>query len=273
MGLNLRPVTAITSSTGSSLANYSINPAYLAANSPLTAGLTNLLSPNAVILTRAPIYAIVTPVSGVVSGVTNLANTTTLVGVIPGTSVSASTILTIPTGAGKQIVTNNGTTLSGPNAEDYAVISSNLAGNATNNVTPDIVSTGNGGGTIIIAAPASETNSGTIINKVTTDNTVKTPVVTPTVTTEVKVETSSNNSVSLTDLGFVSKGAPEVGNVVFKVTQSNGEPLPSWVTVDPVTHVMTVEDVPEAKNSNLTLNIQQLVNGKVKKEAIITLQK
>jgi hypothetical protein len=265
-------VTAITSSSGLSIANYSMNTTYLAANSPLAAGTTSALSPNAVLLTAATITAFVTPDSGIVAGVNNfIPNTTTLIGVIPGTSVTGTTVLTIASNRpGFQTITNNGTTLSGPNAGDYEVISSNLASNGTNNVTPNSVSTGNGGGTIILAAPASTINSGTVAN-VANDVPVQVPVVIPVVVNSVSVNTSSP-SLSLNSISFVSYGSPEVGNVVFKVTQANGDPLPDWVKVDPVTHTLTVEDVPEAKETKLSINVQKLVNGKLKKEALLTLQ-
>jgi hypothetical protein len=210
-------------------------------------------------------------VSGVVAGVSNnLPNTTNLVGVILGTSVTGSTILTIPSGAGLQTITNNGTTLSGPNASDYEVISSNLASNGNNNVTPNIVTSGNGGGKIYLTPEPSTINSGTVAN-VANDVPVQIPVVIPVVVNSVSVNTSSP-SLSLNSISFTSFGSPEVGNVVFKVTQANGAPLPDWVKVDPVTHALTFENVPEAKDTKLIINVQKLVNGTLKKEALLTVQ-
>jgi hypothetical protein len=222
-------------------------------------------------ITPAPINAIVTPVSGVVAGVSNnLPNTTTLVGILPGTTVTGSTILIIPLEAGLQTVINNGTTLSGPNASDYEVISSNLASNGNNNVTPNLVSSGNGGGNIYLTPAPSTINAGSVTN-VVKDVPVQVPVVTPVVVNSASVNAAAP-SLSLNSISFVSYGSPEVGNVVFKVTQANGDPLPDWVKVDPVTRTLTVADVPEAKNAKLTINVQKLVNGKLKKEALLTLQ-
>jgi hypothetical protein len=225
----------------------------------------------AITITPAPIYAIVTPASGVVAGVSNnLPNTTTLVGILPGTSVTGSTILTIPTGSGSQTITNNGTTLSGPDVSDYELVSSNLASDGNNNVTPDLVASGNGGGTIYLRPASSTINAGTVTN-VANAVPVQVPVVIPVVVNSVSVNTSSP-SLSLNSISFVSFGSPAVGNIVFKVTLANGDPLPDWVKVDPVTNTLTVADVPEAKNTKLTINVQKLVNGKLKKEALLTLE-
>ncbi|MBU3578129.1 MBG domain-containing protein [Polynucleobacter sp. UK-Kesae-W10] len=84
-------------------------------------------------------------------------STTTLSGVIPGTNVSGITSLSISSGsAGLQTLVNNGTTLSGSNAGDYNITSSVVAnngasGSANNQVTPNGNTSGNQGGTIVIA--------------------------------------------------------------------------------------------------------------------------
>jgi hypothetical protein len=74
--------------------------------------------------------------------------------------------------AGTQTIINNGTTLSGDFASDYYVDSSNLVGTTPNQVTPNLVITGNGGGSIVVAkAPATVL---AIASSATADGTMKT---------------------------------------------------------------------------------------------------
>ncbi|MBU3599119.1 filamentous hemagglutinin N-terminal domain-containing protein [Polynucleobacter sp. 30F-ANTBAC] len=135
---------ALASPTGSGLLNYSI--------SYVNGGI---------IINPAQLTAIATPTSApVYTGGTAVANTTVLSGVIGGTVVNGATSLALSgAGVGSETIINNGTTLSGPNAGDYIVVSSNLANTATNQVTPNIVSSGNGGGTVVIT-PAPLTITG-----------------------------------------------------------------------------------------------------------------
>ena len=103
-------------------------------------------------ITRAQLTALATPLATMYSGGTTVATTTALTGVIAGTDVSGLTSLVLGSpNAGLRNIINNGTTLSGPNGGDYEVVSSNLVGTTPNQVTPTLVSSGNGGGTIMVA--------------------------------------------------------------------------------------------------------------------------
>jgi hypothetical protein len=136
----------LSSASGSGLSNYAITY--------VNGGLT---------ITRAPLTALATPNATTYSGGTSVANTTALSGVIAGTTVSGTTSLVMGSpNAGAQTIINNGTTLSGDFATDYEVISSNLVGTTPNRVTPTLVSSGNGGGTILVAkAPLTITGATT----------------------------------------------------------------------------------------------------------------
>jgi mucin-19 len=323
---------SLSNAQGTGLSNYTIS--YV--NGSLT-------------ITPAPLTVTIIPTSAVYNGTNNLPNTTVLNGVIGGSSVTGTTNLTMSgSSVGTQTITNNGTTLSGPNAEDYEIVSSNVANNGSNNVTPSTNGTLNNisglTGTITITpAPLSIVGASTnaVYNSKTQTNAyftsgllgsdtvtsvsgsgsgkfrgvyvdnlsnaqgsglsnytiqyingsitiTETPppilVIPPTenptqviVVNPVVTNTDTNNvssqSISLNNIAFASLGTPEVGNVVFKVTLTNGEPLPSWVSVDPVTHTLTIGEKPaNAADTKLNIYIQKLVNGKLKKEAILTTQ-
>ena len=122
-------------------------------------------------------------------------NTTALTGVIAGTDVSGITSLVLGSpNAGLQNIINNGTTLSGPNGGDYEVISSNLVGTTPNQVTPTLVSSGNGGGTIMVAkAPLSITGATT---QAVFDGTAQTNTATVTGAVNGESITTSGNAVA-----------------------------------------------------------------------------
>lgn len=143
---NLVYADNLSAATGTGLSNYAITY--------VNGGLT---------ITPAPLTALATPLATTYSGGTNVANTTALTGVIAGTAVSGTTSLVMGSpNAGTQTITNNGTTLSGDFATDYYVVSSNLVGTTPNRVTPSLVATGNGGGTIVVAkAPLTITGAKT----------------------------------------------------------------------------------------------------------------
>ena len=134
----------LTAATGVGLSNYNI--------SFVNGGLT---------INPAPLTAIATPTNApVYNGATAVPNTTVLSGVIGGTLVSGTTSLALSgDDVGAQTIINSGTVLSGPNAGDYVVVSSNLANTSTNQVTPNIVGSGNGGGSVTIT-PAPLTITG-----------------------------------------------------------------------------------------------------------------
>jgi hypothetical protein len=149
----------------------------------------------ALTITRAPLTALATPLATTYSGGTNVANTTALTGVIAGTTVSGLTSLVLGSpNAGLQNIINNGTTLSGPNGGDYEVVSSNLVGTTPNQVTPTLVSSGNGGGTIMVAkAPLSITGATT---QAVFDGTAQTNTATVTGAVNGETITTSGNAVA-----------------------------------------------------------------------------
>ncbi|MBU3582224.1 filamentous hemagglutinin N-terminal domain-containing protein [Polynucleobacter sp. AP-Capit-er-40B-B4] len=198
------------------------------AMSAVGSGLTNYAItyiPHGITITPAQLVAIATPTnSPMYSGGTAVPNTTVLSGVIGGTVVSGTTSLSLSGSAvGTETIINNGTALSGPNAGDYVVISSNLANTSTNQVTPNIVSTGNGGGSVVIT-PAPLTISGGTGSFVF-DNTLRT-------NTYTKLGLLGNDTVTSV-LGLVSQthagtytdnlsGATGVGIGNYSITYNNG---------------------------------------------------
>ncbi|SMC89124.1 YDG domain-containing protein, partial [Polynucleobacter kasalickyi] len=118
--------------------------------------------PGSLTINPATLSATVTPLVKVYDGTSNISNATALIGVISGTSVSATTSLSLlGSNSGTQTITNNGTTLSGPNAGDYLIVNSSLINNGSNGITPNNAGgNGNHGGTIFIN-PAPLTITGT----------------------------------------------------------------------------------------------------------------
>ncbi|PUE10144.1 hypothetical protein B9Z33_08505 [Limnohabitans sp. T6-20] len=160
-------VTGVTGLGSGLRANTSANPVYADNLSAASgSGLSNYAITyvnGGLTITPAPLTALATPVATTYSGGTSVANITALSGVIAGTTVSGTTSLVMGSpNAGTQTITNNGTTLSGDFASDYYVVSSNLVGTTPNRVSPSLVATGNGGGTIVVAkAPLTITGATT----------------------------------------------------------------------------------------------------------------
>ena len=168
----------LSAATGNGIGNYAVTY--------VNGGLT---------ITRAPLTALATPNATTYSGGTSVANTTALSGVIAGTTVSGTTSLVMGSpNAGTQTITNNGTTLSGDFATDYEVVSSNLVGTTPNQVTPSVVSSGNGGGTIMVAkAPLTIAGA---TNQVMYDGSAKTNTASVTGAANGETITTSGNAVA-----------------------------------------------------------------------------
>ncbi|OJI04044.1 filamentous hemagglutinin N-terminal domain-containing protein, partial [Polynucleobacter sp. MWH-Adler-W8] len=198
------------------------------AMSAVGSGLTNYAItyiPHGITITPAELVAIATPTnSSMYSGGTAVPNSTVLTGVIGGTVVNGTTSLTLSgAGVGAQTIINNGTALLGPNAGDYVVISSNLANTSTNQVTPNIVLAGNGGGSVTITPAPLTITGGT--GSFVFDNTLRT-------NTYTKLGLLGNDTVTGV-LGLVSQthagtytdnlsGATGVGIGNYSIAYNNG---------------------------------------------------
>jgi outer membrane protein OmpA-like peptidoglycan-associated protein len=215
----------LSAATGSGLSNYAITY--------VNGGLT---------ITPAPLTALATPVATTYSGGTSVANTTALNGVIAGTTVAGTTSLVMGSpNAGTQTITNNGTTLSGDFATDYYVVSSNLVGTTPNRVTPTLVSSGNGGGTIVVAqAPLSIVGG---VTQAVYNGTQQTNTATVTGAVNGEVITTSGSAVArnvadgtVTDaLVAVAGSGVNLNNYQIAITQGTLEITPATLTVSGIT--------------------------------------
>jgi outer membrane protein OmpA-like peptidoglycan-associated protein len=212
----------LSAASGSGLSNYAITY--------VNGGLT---------ITRAPLTALATPNATTYSGGTSVANTTALSGVIAGTTVSGTTSLVMGSpNAGTQTITNNGTTLSGDFATDYEVISSNLVGTTPNRVTPSLVATGNGGGTIVVAkAPLSIVGDVTRAVYDGTQQTNNSATVTGAVNGEVITTSGSAVATNVVDgavndaLVAVAGSGVNLNNYDIAISQGSLEITPATLTV------------------------------------------
>jgi hypothetical protein len=143
--------------------------------------------------------------------------------------------------AGTQTITNNGTTLSGDFATDYEVISSNLVGTTPNRVTPTLVSSGNGGGTIVVAkAPLSIVGDVTqaVYNGTQQTNTA---TVTGAVNGEVITTSGSAVATNVVDgavndaLVAVAGSGVNLNNYQIAISQGSLEITPATLTVSGIT--------------------------------------
>jgi hypothetical protein len=235
-------VTGVTGSGSGLRANTSTTPVYADNLSAASgSGLSNYAITyvnGGLTITRAPLTALATPNATTYSGGTSVANTTALSGVIAGTTVSGTTSLVMSSpNAGTQTITNNGTTLSGDFATDYEVISSNLVGTTPNRVTPSLVATGNGGGTIVVAkAPLSIVGD---VTQAVYDGTQQTNTATVTGAVNGEVITTSGSAVATNvvdgavndALVAVAGSGVNLNNYDIAISQGSLEITPATLTV------------------------------------------
>ena len=209
-------------------------------------------------ITPAPLTALSTPVATTYSGGTSVANTTVLSGIIAGTTVSGTTTLTMGSpNAGTQTITNGGTVLSGDNFSDYYVVSSNLVGTSTNQVTPTVVATGNGGGSIVIAkAPLSIIGGTTelVYNGTAQTNTV---TITGLVNNEVISTTGSAQATNVAQgvvddvLVAVAGSGVNLNNYAISITNGSLLITPAVITISGITAENKVYDGTNAATLNV----------------------
>jgi hypothetical protein len=240
-------VTGVTGSGSGLRANSTATPVYADTLSAATGnGISNYAITyvnGGLTITRAPLTALATPNATTYSGGTSVANTTALSGVIAGTTVSGTTSLVMGSpNAGTQTITNNGTTLSGDFATDYYVVSSNLVGTTPNRVTPTLVSSGNGGGTILVAkAPLSIVGDVTRAVYDGTQQTNNTATVTGAVngeqitTSGLAVATNVAQGPVSDALVAVAGSGVNLNNYDIAITQGSLEITPATLTVSGIT--------------------------------------
>lgn len=208
-------------------------------------------------ITPAPLTALSTPVATTYSGGTSVANTTVLSGIIAGTTVSGTTTLTLGSpNAGTQTITNGGTVLSGDNFSDYYVVSSNLVGTGSNQVTPTEVATGNGGGSIVVAkAPLSITGD---TSELVYNGTAQTNAVTITglVNNEVISTTGSAQATNVAqgvvdDQLVLVPGSVNLDNYAISITNGSLLITPAVITISGITAENKVYDATNAATLNV----------------------